>query len=134
VASFRRPRKSIEIKFVFYRVRGWVDTYTYIIIVGIHMYELNHSAHEGISRGWCNRFWFEESETSFRLLKINRIEGCLFVGVNIYILNWKSGSPLFFISSLLNIQGSRSVCALVHFLSNSQNDKHILYYLRIHNI
>lgn len=47
------------------------------------MYELNHSAHEGISRGSCNRFWFEESETSFRLLKINRIEGCLFVGVNI---------------------------------------------------
>jgi len=61
------------------------DTYTYIITVGIHMYEFNHSAHECISRGPRNRFRFEESKTSFCLLKINRIEGCLFTGVNIYI-------------------------------------------------
>lgn len=60
------------------------------------MYELNHSAHEGISRGPCNRFWFGERKTPFRLLKINRIEGCLFVGVNVYIYLIGKAVPRFF--------------------------------------
>lgn len=131
-SSCRHPGKSIEIKIVFYSARGWVDTYTYIIIVGIYVYELNHSAHEGISRGPCNRFWFEEPKTPFRLLKINRIEGCLFVGVNIYIiyiLNWKSGSPLFSSSFHWIYTGYLPVFVLVGLLSKPLNLKTYIYCL-----
>lgn len=133
-SSCRHPGKSIEIKIVFYSARGWVDTYTYIIIVGKHMYELNHSAHEGISRGPCNRFRFEEPKTSFCLLKINRIEGCLFVRVNIYIyiLNLKSDSPLFSSSFHIIYTGYLPVFVLVLILSKPQNV--YIYYLRIFNI